>query len=259
MALHPNCNLIGVIGGKGGVGKSVFAANLACALLIEMRAKVLLIDADSKSVGDQNIITGLKPLKILKDLATYTGSLAQAPIQNFVTQHPSGLSYIGAVRSPEEKLDVPVENLLKGLDYLSRNFQFIIVDLGNDMGPLQMSILQEATAGMLVTSPEILVVTQTQRILNEMMSATFPKDMFQLVLNKMSATGVSPQAISTQLQMPIIGAIPQDDLTAMGSLQRLTPFVLSAPKSPLSAAYTDIARKLTGGVLQRLKSLSDRL
>lgn len=256
MALHPNCNLIGVIGGKGGVGKSVFAANLACALLIEMRAKVLLIDADSKSVGDQNIITGLKPLKILKDLATYTGSLAQAPIQNFVTQHPSGLSYIGAVRSPEEKLDVPVENLLKGLDYLSRNFQFIIVDLGNDMGPLQMSILQEATAGMLVTSPEILVVTQTQRILNEMMSATFPKDMFQLVLNKMSATGVSPQAISTQLQMPIIGAIPQDDLTAMGSLQRLTPFVLSAPKSPLSAAYTDIARKLTGGVLQRLKSLN---
>lgn len=256
MALHPNCSLIGVIGGKGGVGKSVFAANLACALLLEMRAKVLLIDADSKSVGDQNIITGLKPLKILKDLATYTGSLSQAPIQNFITQHPSGLSYIGAVRSPEERLDVPVDNLLKGLDYLSKNFQFIVVDLGTDMGPLQMSILQEATTGMLITSPEILVVTQTQRILNEMMSATFPKDMFQLVLNKMSATGVSPQAISTQLQMPIIGAIPQDDLTAMGSLQRLTPFVLSAPKSPISAAYTDIARKLTGGVLQRLKSLN---
>ncbi|MFN8845868.1 MAG: ATPase, T2SS/T4P/T4SS family [Bdellovibrionales bacterium] len=256
MALHPNCYLIAVIGGKGGVGKSVFAANLACSLLMEMRAKVLLIDADSKSVGDQNIITGLKPLKLLKDLTTFTGSLAQTPVQNFITQHPSGLSYIGAVKSPDEKLDINPENFLKGLDYLSRNFQFIIADLGNDIGPLQMAILQEATAGMLVTSPEILVVTQTQRILNEMMSATFPKDMFQLVLNKMSSAGVSPQAISTQLQMPIIGAIPQDDLTAMGSLQRLTPFVLSAPKAPVSAAYTDIARKLTGGILQRLKSLS---
>ena len=256
MALHPSCNLIGVIGGKGGVGKSVFAANLACSLLVEMRAKVLLIDADSKSVGDQNIITGLKPLKILKDLATHSGSLSQAPIQNFVTMHPSGLAFIGAVRSPEEKLDVPVENLLKSLDYVSRHFQYIVVDLGNDMGPLQMAILQEATTAMLITSPEILVVTQTQRILNEMMSATFPKDMFQLVLNKFSSGGVSAQAISTQLQMPIIGAVPQDDMTAMSSLQRLTPFVLSAPKSPISAAYTDIARKLTGGILQRLKTLN---
>jgi pilus assembly protein CpaF len=256
MALHPSCNLIGVIGGKGGVGKSVFAANLACSLLVEMRAKVLLIDADSKSVGDQNIITGLKPLKILKDLATHSGSLSQAPIQNFVTMHASGLAFIGAVRSPEEKLDVPVENLLKSLDYVSRHFQYIVVDLGNDMGPLQMAILQEATTAMLITSPEILVVTQTQRILNEMMSATFPKDMFQLVLNKFSSGGVSAQAISTQLQMPIIGAVPQDDMTAMSSLQRLTPFVLSAPKSPISAAYTDIARKLTGGILQRLKTLN---
>ena len=256
MALHPNCSLIGVIGGKGGVGKSVFAANLACSLLVEMRAKVLLIDADSKSVGDQNIITGLKPLKILKDLANHTGSLSQAPIQNFVTQHPSGLSFIGAVRSPDEKLDVPVENLLKSLDYVSRHFQYIVVDLGNDMGPLQMAILQEATTAMLITTPEILVVTQTQRILNEMMSATFPKDMFQLVLNKFSAGGVSPQAISTQLQMPIIGAIPQDDATTMSALQRFTPFVLSMPKSPISAGYTDITRKLTGGILQRLKTLN---
>lgn len=256
MALHPNCSLIGVIGGKGGVGKSVFAANLACSLLVEMRAKVLLIDADSKSVGDQNIITGLKPLKILKDLATHTGSLSQAPIQNFVTPHPSGLSFIGAVRSPEEKLDVPVDNLLKSLDYVSRHFQYIVVDLGNDIGHLQMAILQEATTAMLITTPEILVVTQTQRILNEMMSATFPKDMFQLVLNKFSAGGVSPQAISTQLQMPIIGAIPQDDMTTMSALQRLTPFVLSQPKSPISAAYTDISRKLTGGILQKLKSIN---
>lgn len=256
MALHPNCTLIGVIGGKGGVGKSVFAANLACAFMTEMRAKVLLIDADTRSVGDQNVITGLKPQKLLKDLANFTGSLSQAPVQQFVTMHQSGLAYIGAVRGPDEKLDVNPESLVKALDYVSRHFQFIIVDLGNDIGPMQMAIMQESTTCMIVTTPEILVVTQTQRLLNEMMSATFPKDMFQLVLNKMAPNGVSPQAISTQLQMPLIGAIPQDDMTAMSSLQRLTPFVLSSPKTAVSAGYIDIVRKLTGGVIQRLKTLS---
>lgn len=256
MALHPNCTLIGVVGGKGGVGKSVFAANLACALMLEMRAKVLLVDADSKSVGDQNVITGLKPLKLLKDLANYTGSFAQATPQQFVTPHASGLSFLGAVRGPDERLDVSPDGLMKGFDFLSRHFQFIVVDLGNDVGPLQMALLQESTACMMITTPEILVVTQTQRLLNEMLSATFPKDMFQLVLNKMSSGGVSPQAISTQLQMPVIGAIPQDDVTAMGSLQRLTPFLLTSPKSQISAGYFEIVRKLTGGILQRLKTLS---
>lgn len=256
MALHPNCTLIGVIGGKGGVGKSLFAANLACALIAELRAKVLLIDADSRSIGDQNVITGIKPQKILKDLANFSGSLAQANPQQFVTMHPSGLAFIGAVRGPDEKLDVSPDGFMKALDFVSRHFQFIVVDLGNEMGPLQMSIMQEATACMVVTTPEILVITQTQRIINEMLSATFPRDMFQLVINKASNTGVSAQAISAQLQMPVMGSIPQDDLTAMTSLQRFTPFVLSNPKAPVSVAYSDTVRKLTGGVLQRLKSLN---
>jgi septum site-determining protein MinD len=256
MAIHPNCILIGVVGGKGGVGKSLFAANFACAIQAELRAKVLLIDADSKSVGDQNVITGIKPQKILKDLTTFTGSLAQANPQQFVNMHPSGLSYIGAVRGPEERLDVSPDGLMKALDFVSRHYQFIVVDLGNDLGGLQMSIMQEATACMVITTPEILVITQTQRLLNEMLSATFPRDMFQLVINKVSTAGVSSQAISSQLQMPVMGAIPQDDLTALTSLQRFTPFVLTAPKAPISAAYTDVVRKLTGGALQRLKSLN---
>jgi septum site-determining protein MinD len=119
-----------------------------------------------------------------------------------------------------------------------------------------MSILQDSTAIMIVTSPEVLVVTQTQRLINELLSATFPKDMFQLIINKASPTGLTPQTISNQLQLPFLGIVPQDEVTSMVALQKYTPFVLSNPKAPVTAAYYDIARKLTGGVLQRLKSIS---
>ena len=90
MAINPQCNLIAVLGGKGGVGKSVFAANFTAALAIELRAPTLLIDCDSKSVGDQNIITGLKPLKTLRELANSTQSLNSTPLQQIVTPHPGG-------------------------------------------------------------------------------------------------------------------------------------------------------------------------
>lgn len=255
MALNPNCTLIGIIGGKGGVGKSVFAANFACALMTELRSQVLLIDADSKSIGDQNVITGMKPTKTLRELASFQGSLASLPIQQLVTVHPSGLSFLGAVRGPEERLEIRPDLVVGLLEYLSRQYKYIVVDLGNDLGPLQNSILMEATAGMIVATPEVLVVTQTLRMMNDLMSATFPKDMFQLVINKVGPNGLNPAAVSSQLQMAPIGVIPQDDVTSAIALSKFTPMVLAAPKAPITSAYFDVVRKLTGGVLQRLKAL----
>ena len=52
-------HIITVIGGKGGVGKSQFAANLCFSYAQEVRNKTLLLDFDQKACGDQNIITRL--------------------------------------------------------------------------------------------------------------------------------------------------------------------------------------------------------
>lgn len=255
MAINPQCNLIAVVGGKGGVGKSVFAANLTAAFALELRQPTLLIDCDTKSVGDQNIITGLKPIKTLRELANATQSLNSTPIQQIVTQHPGGFSYLGAVRGPEEILNVSAENLSKLVEFLSRSFKFVIVDLGNDMGPMQNAILAEATAIMIVSTPEILVVQQTQRLINELLTQTYPKEMFQLVLNKFSNSGLTPQAIGQHLALNPLSLIPADEATSASSLVQSKPFVVINPKSPLSSAYFDVVRKLSGGVLQKLKNV----
>ncbi|HEY8270162.1 MAG TPA: ATPase, T2SS/T4P/T4SS family, partial [Pseudobdellovibrionaceae bacterium] len=256
MALNPGCNLIAVVGGKGGVGKSVFAANFAFALMAELRTQVLLIDGDSKSVGDQNVILGLKPNKTLKELASMTSSVNAQNMNSLLTMHASGLAYLGAVRGPEETLNIGPDLAMKQLEFFSRQFKFIIVDIGTDFTPLQRAILQESTAIMIVTTPEILVVTQTLRLINELLSNTFPKDMFQLIINKASANGLSPQAIATQLQLAPLAIIPQDEITAMASIQKFQPFVIGQPKAAITSAYYEAVRRLSGGVLQKLKSLS---
>jgi pilus assembly protein CpaF len=255
LAINPQCNLIAVLGGKGGVGKSVFAANMTAAIAMELRASTLLIDCDTKSVGDQNIITGLKPIKTLRELANSAQSLNSTPIQQIVTPHPGGFSYLGAVRGPEEILSVTSDNLSKLIEFFSRSFKYIIVDLGNDIGPMQTTFLQEATAITIVATPEILVVQQTQRLINELLTQTYPKEMFQLVLNKYSNTGLAPQVIGQHLGLLPIALIPADEATTSLSLTNSKPFVVVNPKSPLSAAYFDVVRKLTGGILQKLKTV----
>ncbi len=256
MAIHEGCHLIVVMGGKGGVGKSVFAANLASAFLMEMRAPTLLIDLDSKSCGDQNIIMGLRPNKTVADLATFSGALTAQTIPQFVVKHPSGLMYLGAVLGPEQTLDVSPELLKKQLYPISQNFKFIIVDLGCDPNPLQLAMIEDASALLVVTTPEVLVVNQTKRLLNDLQTATVPGDLFQIVLNKVGKSGLDPRAIGQSLNRPMIGMIPQDDVTAYSALQRSSPFVLTATNTPIAASYHEIVRKLTGGILQKLKAMA---
>ena len=56
-------HIITVIGGKGGVGKSQVATNLAFAFSGEKRSKTLLLDFDQKASGDLNLLTGIKTNK----------------------------------------------------------------------------------------------------------------------------------------------------------------------------------------------------
>jgi pilus assembly protein CpaF len=239
MAVNPNSHIIAIAGGKGGVGKSVFSANLALAFLLEMRAPTLLVDLDSQSCGDQNVILGIREPKTMQDLCT---------------THPgTNLGYIGAVRNRDEMLAVSSEIAVKQLEALSNIYKFIIVDLGNNLTSLQMSVLEKSTALLIVTTPEVLAVNQTMRLMSELMAASFPNDMLQLIVNKASPSGIAPAAIGQTLRKPVLGLIPQDDVTAGGALQRSAPFVVTSAKSPISTAHFEVVRKLTGGLLQQLK------
>ncbi len=255
MVISQGCHLIAVTGGKGGVGKSIFSANFSFTLMMELHTQVLLIDADAKSCGDQNVILGVRPNKTVADVAGFTGPLNPQTIPQLVTNHPSGLGFIGAVRGPDEKLTGNPDSFLRQLEFLSRTYKFIVVDLGGDIQSIQQSLLQEATVVIIVTAPEILVVNQTHRLIQEMLAATLPIDMLQLVINKVSNQTMKVQGIAQTLRIQSLGSIPFDEKTVSNSLQRSTPFILSNNKAPISMAYHEIVRKLTGGILQRLKTL----
>lgn len=256
MAINPQCHLICVTGGKGGVGKSVLAANLAVAFQLELRQQVLLIDADAKSCGDQNLILGLRPTKNLSEVSMFSQPITPQSIGQVALPHASGLYYVAAVKGPEETLLVDPELMAKQTENFSRIFKFIIVDIGHDIGPLQLSFIMEASSVVVVSAPDVLVVSHTQRLVNELLSNTVPMDLMQLVVNKVGATGLNPQAISQTLRLPVLGTIPVDDITVNNSLQRSAPFVFTVNQAPVSAAHHELVRKLTGGVLQRNKQMA---
>src|SRR5690606_6909303 len=123
--------IIGVLGGKGGVGKSVFAANLAFATAIELRTPTLLFDFDQQTCGDQNFITGFAKPKTLNDLCNFTGTISTRNLGAILNVHPQvPVQYVAAIRNPGEVFTTNVGVTLKQIETLSNFYKYIILDLG---------------------------------------------------------------------------------------------------------------------------------
>ncbi len=258
MSVSKNCHLICVTGGKGGVGKSLISANLALALRLELKAPVLLIDFDQKTCGDQNIIMGARPQKTISDLNKTNQALSEKVFSSFVTKHSSGVDYLAAVSDGSESLHADPILFSKQMLSFSQYYKYIIADLGSELSDLQFSLLEQASSALTITTPDILTVNQTKRFLTEMVSKTLPIDLFQIVINKAANNGLDPNAISKSLARPITAVIPQDDISALGSLQKNQPFVFSQNRIPISQAHFSLVRKLTGGILQQAKLLNSK-
>lgn len=248
--------VIGVIGGKGGVGKSVFTANLALAAQRELRAPCLLMDLDNKSCGDQNIIIGLKPLKTVSEFIGYKGVISQTSLKSILSQHSSGLAYLAAVKSPEQSLSGDPRLFSQQLMSLEQNYKYIFVDLGCEVGELQVEVLNRVSALLVLVTPEILVINQTRRILNELMVATLPTQLMQIIVNKHTSTAVQASTIQQALKIPILNFVPNDEAVSLQALSSSRPFVLSHSNTAMARSYHQIIRQLTGGILQKNKQLS---
>ncbi len=254
MAIAKNCHLISVTSGKGGVGKSIFSSNIAVALRAEFKAPVLLVDLDINSCGDQSILLGVKPEKSIMDLAKSKQSLSQKTLEQFVVKHSSGVHYLAAVSDPSQNLTLDADTFNKQISAISQFYKYIIVDLGSNIESLQSKALELSSAALTLTTPDILTVNQTKKFLNKMMAETFPIELFKIVVNQASPAGLRPDAISKALALPVNGIIPQDDVSVTGALNKKQPFVQSAPRSPISAAYFNLVRKITGGQLDRARA-----
>lgn len=256
MAINPNCSVISVVGGKGGVGKSVFTANLATATCLELRTPALLIDFDQQSCGDQNFITGFQKPKTINEVCAFTGALNARNLSAVLNVHPQiPLHYIAAIKNPGELFTTNVSVAIKQIQTLSNFYKYIYIDLGNQLEELQMKTLELSTLILAVTTPEILTVNQTMRLLNDLAAASIPQQCIQVVVNIENKAGIAVPNIEKSLRKTVLGTIPQDDLTAMAALKRGAPFVFSSSSSAIAASYHTIVRALSGGLLQRLKTV----
>lgn len=117
--------IIAIASGKGGVGKSFFAANLSMSLN-QINIPTLLVDGDLGGANLHNFV-GLKaPGKSI-----YNFIKEKVPIDDIILQTPAGVDFVGGAGDILGMAHINNFEKIKFLNYLKRtNYKYVVLDLG---------------------------------------------------------------------------------------------------------------------------------
>lgn len=156
-----NSRVITVTSGKGGVGKSNLAINLAIAMS-RMGQKVVVLDADF-GLANIEVMLGIRPKYNLADLMFRGKSLL-----DIITEGPEGIGFISGGSGIKELTNLTREqliNLSSRLEELDKRADVVIIDTGAGISDNVMEFVTLSAEVLLVVTPEPTSITDAYALL----------------------------------------------------------------------------------------------
>lgn len=226
-----------VFSGKGGVGKSVVATNLAVALSADGTSKVAIVDLDLQ-FGDVAVMLHAEahPTSI-EALAQQGEQVDPEFIEDVMATGPEEVRILVAPTSPEFADLVTTANLRAILRELSKAYDYIVVDAPAHLEERTLEVIETADQIVVVTAFNITAVKDTKIMLKLLQSLGIPKEHILLVLNQTRAKVNFPKAeVEESLRFRVLTQLPYDPKID-DSIDNGKPLVLSDPKSEFTRQF----------------------
>lgn len=239
-------DLLVLFGGKGGIGKTTVAVNLATAIAAESKQRVALVDLDVQ-MGDVALMLSVVPDHSIVDAALTSERLEPEYLQSLLYTDRTGVRILPSPVSPEESAEITAAQIGQVLDALVRTFDYVVVDTAPVLNDMNLTALQKATLIMLISSPELPSLKRTKISLGLLLKAwNFPEERIKLIINyPYTHNGVMLSDMESTLDYPIFWKIPYD-ATVAESVRTGRPCVEAKPNARFSRNMVDLARAVCG-------------
>lgn len=243
--------VITVTSGKGGVGKSNLAINLAISLS-RLGKKVVVLDADF-GLANIEVMLGIRPQYNLSDLMFRGKSLSE-----IITAGPENVGFISGGSGIREMTNLTKEqliNLSSRLSELDRQTDVVIIDTGAGISGNVMEFVVLSGEVLLIATPEPTSITDAYALLktlNYQPEFTREHCHIKLIANKVrnekdgrelfeKLSVVADKFLNISLEY--MGAVPSDNNMSKAVMKQ-QPLSVAYPNSQAARAIDDMARIL---------------
>lgn len=238
---------IAITSGKGGVGKTQMAANLAVAIAQRGR-KLLLLDADLGLAG-LDLALGVTPEHTLS--AVLEGRLKPAQI---VVEGPCGLRLLPACPGRYEMANLsPRERdlLTNAIDECAEDYDVLVTDTGAGINSNAVSFASSADEVILIATPDPTSMRDAYAM-SKVLAKRAGLETIRFVANQVNNESQGAELHNTlrglirrflPIELSYLGCVPRDESVRIGAASG-TLFILNAPDSPASRALQSIAQRL---------------
>ena len=261
LKVMPNVkNIVAVSSGKGGVGKSTVAANLALALVAE-GARVGVLDADIYGPSQPTML-GIHGKPEIID-----GKML-APMENHGLQAAS----IGFLIDPEQPMVWRGPMVTQALQQLLsqtawNDLDYLIVDMPPGTGDIQLTLAQQVpvTGAVVVTTPQDIALADAIKGLKMFEKVSVPilgivENMaVHICTNCGHAEHIfgagGAHRMAAQHGVELLGSLPLD-IRIREQTDSGTPTVVADPDGEITAMYKAIARKVAIRIAEKARDMS---
>ncbi|MGJ9381428.1 MinD/ParA family protein [Salipaludibacillus sp. CF4.18] len=236
---NTSIQVISVVSGKGGVGKSNFVVNFALGLQ-KRNKNVLIIDLDI-GMANIDILLGQSSKYSIVDMLEQEMS-----IWSIVEKGPLGLSYVAGGSGLTRLFEMNKEKadfFYRQIESLESSFDYILLDMGAGVTTSSLHFLLSSHEILLVTTPEPTSITDAYAMIKfiHLEDEEIPISMVvNRAFSKKEADRTAENVINVtnrflNKSITYLTYIPNDD-TVLKAVRSQQPFLLLAPNSKCSKA-----------------------
>jgi len=253
-----HASVIAITSGKGGVGKSNIAVNLAIKLASAGK-HVVLLDADL-GLANADVLCNVDLPHNLSHVIARKKELSEVMIEA-----PGGFHLIGGASGLARMADLTDfdrQRLVDALGQLEQQTDVILIDTGAGISPNVLSFTRAADHVLVVTTPEPTAITDAYAVIKVISRDNASQRRVSLLVNQ-TRTNQEGRVVHERiakvarqfLNVSVLdaGSVPSDEQVAL-AVRRRNPFTLGAPRCPASCAIEKLAVRLEQGVVEKLDS-----
>jgi pilus assembly protein CpaE len=238
----PPSGTIAVFSGKGGVGRTTIAHNLAVALNQRPATSAVLVDGDLVH-GDLRLHLGA-PDSAASLLQLPTGHVTDADMVPLLWQDPSRVDVLLAPPRLEQADLILRRDVENALAILQRLYGVVVIDVPAVMDDMTLAMLDNADVVLDVVTTERGAIRKARRCRDVLSAAGFAMDKIVTVVNRADAPGVEPPALVAELGRQPDAALPHEPRLAAGELAEGSSILLVDPGAPVSRSLAGLAEML---------------